>query len=420
MWLAEGIQEPEYSGIIFRRTFQQLNKSNDSLIAKAYRLYPAIGGKFNQTQRQWRFPSGAMIEMGALEHEQSVLNYQGNSYHRIAFDELTQFSEAQYEYLVNSRMRKTKGFPVSLGARGASNPGGPGHQWVKLRFVTDEAIAVINKLDLNELTPQGTVFYANKGRAFVPARLVDNPFLDREEYSLMLQEFTDPIMRARMLNGDWSVRQDGVIAADRLRYYDLQGEMYQNEPEGLRIDRRTLTRAIFVDCAGSSEDVAKEQRGGKASFSVAQVWDYHTSTGNMFLRHQIRGRWTFPVLCEKIDEFIASHRPDYTAIEDEKTGRALLQNLRVKGRSVRPLSPEGKDKLTRAAPLLNRISSGQVWLLRNASWMSDLQSEWFSWTGHPDEMADQIDPAAYAAREFANSGGVFHIGRTGLSPAMRN
>ncbi len=422
MWLAEGVHLSDYSAIIFRRNMEMLNKSNDSLIAKAYRLYPSLNGVYNKTSKQWRFPSGAMIELGGLDHENSVLKYQGNSYHRAAFDELTQFTESQYEYILNSRIRASKGYPVSLGARGATNPGGPGHLWVKNRFITDEAIRVIRDLDVNEKTPDDMVFAAEKGRVFVPARLIDNPFLDYETYASAMSEFSDPITRARMLNGDWSIQAEGVIDSRNLRYFHHQGEMFRNHEETIRIDRRSLTKAIYVDCAGSSEDVAKEQSGGKASFSVAQLWYYHAGTGNFFCEDMIRGRWTFPVLCEKIDEMICNHRPDYTAIEDEKTGRALLQILRTKSRNVRALSPEGKDKLTRAAPLLNRIHSHQIHLLDSAPWLAELQAEWFSWTGNDKEPADTIDPAAYAAREFQKSGGLFHIGAKGLAglqPAYR-
>ena len=84
-----------------------------------------MGGRWNGTQRQWTFPSAAMIEMGHLPLEKSTDDYQGPSYHRIAFDELTQFSESQYTYLF-SRMRRVEGYPIVLGMRATSNPGGKG------------------------------------------------------------------------------------------------------------------------------------------------------------------------------------------------------------------------------------------------------------------------------------------------------
>ena len=35
--------------------------------------------------------------------------------------------------------------------------------------------------------------------------------------------------------------------------------------------------------------------------------------------------------------------------------------------------------------------------LANATWLVELEQEFLSWTGLPDEPADQIDAAAYAA-----------------------
>src|SRR5262245_27248685 len=98
MWLAEGIGIPRYSGIIFRRTETDLANSNDSLVAKAMRMFLPLGGVVTESGKRWRFPSGAMIELAGLQHETSVTKHQGPSYHRIAFDELTHFTQSQYEF----------------------------------------------------------------------------------------------------------------------------------------------------------------------------------------------------------------------------------------------------------------------------------------------------------------------------------
>ena len=66
----------------------------------------------------------------------------------------------------------------------------------------------------------------------------------------------------------------------------------------------------------------------------------------------------------------------------------------------------GQDKVARAAPLLNKLERGEIWLPRySAPWRYELEAEWLAWTGHPDEPCDQIDAAAYAAI-LAGVGGV--------------
>ena len=70
--------------------------------------------------------------------------------------------------------------------RAASNPGNVGHDWVKRRFV--ERLGA----------PGGD-------RIFVPARLNENPYINREDYVKSLLNL-DPVTRARILKGDWEAR----------------------------------------------------------------------------------------------------------------------------------------------------------------------------------------------------------------------
>ena len=72
--------------------------------------------------------------------------------------------------------------------RSASNPGGLGHEWVRARFVDA----------------------ADAARLFIPARLADNPYLDRESYAASLAEL-DEVTRAQLLEGDWQVRPEGAL-----------------------------------------------------------------------------------------------------------------------------------------------------------------------------------------------------------------
>lgn len=203
--------------------------------------------------------------------------------------------------------------------------------------------------------------------------------------------------------------EGGRVKRDHLRYWTFTGDMYKLlRPDGsaLRIvEWQKCQRFTTVDCAGSSDDVGKEKRGKPASYSVISTWDHDRAGGALILRDQKRGRWEFPELCNKIREAYKEHHPAWVGVENEKTGLAALQTLR--DLPCRPLSHEGKDKLTRAATLLNELSQGRVYLARDAAWRDDLEAELLAWTGHPDEQADQIDAAAYAAREaFRNQGAI--------------
>lgn len=79
---------------------------------------------------------------------------------------------------------------VPLRMRSGSNPGGLGHVWVRDRFInarTKEPAAV-----------------------FVPAKLEDNPSLDRKAYRAGLGMLTE-VERARLEDGDWDVADDGDV-----------------------------------------------------------------------------------------------------------------------------------------------------------------------------------------------------------------
>ena len=52
-----------------------------------------------------------------------------------------------------------------------------------------------------------------------PARLDDNPHLDREEYAASLNRL-DPLTRERLLNGDWDAAEGGMF---RREWFGLVG-----------------------------------------------------------------------------------------------------------------------------------------------------------------------------------------------------
>ena len=121
------VDNPNYRGIIFRKTFPQCRE----LIIRSQRLYKQAypKAKYNGTEHFWEFPSGAKIYFGSMPNELSYLNYQGLSYSFIAFDELTHFTKVEYEYLITRNRADGEGLRVYI--RATANPGGIGHAWVK-------------------------------------------------------------------------------------------------------------------------------------------------------------------------------------------------------------------------------------------------------------------------------------------------
>jgi predicted phage terminase large subunit-like protein len=179
------VQVPSYAAIVFRRTFADLALPG-ALMDRAAEWLGGTDARWSAERKTWTFPSGATLSFGYLENAGDEERYKSAEFCFIGFDELTTFPERPYRYLF-SRLRKPAGMEVPLRMRAASNPGGVGHDWVRQRFLVEGPA---------------------HGRVFVPAKLDDNPFLDRESYLESLGEL-DPIDLQQLLAGDWSARRSG-------------------------------------------------------------------------------------------------------------------------------------------------------------------------------------------------------------------
>ena len=190
------IDQPGYSAVIFRRTFPQLSAAEDGLLARAQDWLqpdPAFQGldTVSGYPTRWKRAGGGSLTFSHMQLERDKYNHQGPSYQFVGWDELTQFTESQYRYLF-SRLRRLEGSQVPLRVRAASNPGGSGHDWVKARWGIGD-----------ERTHED-----RHARAFLPAKLSDNPHLDAEAYEQTLMEL-HPFERAQLLRGDWDARPPG-------------------------------------------------------------------------------------------------------------------------------------------------------------------------------------------------------------------
>ena len=415
------IHVPGYQAIVFRRTRPNMEEI-------VQRTHEWFNGKaeWNGDKNRWTFsnPGGsARLYLGHMQYEKDKYNYKGPEFQYIAWDELTEFVETQFTYMF-SRLRRPKcnrhkvrkldchtctraallGM-VPLRVRAASNPDGEGRDWVRNRYVSQEAAEAICS------GTYGTLYYnEHDGHRipFVPSRATDNPGLDVESYYDKSLSRLDPVTRERLKVGDWLIRADGLIRQEWLRYFEMGGQHIQLLGADGKVhshcDERECRRFVTIDPAGTSAERSKEAKGKAHSWSVAQVWDVLPAKfgQNLVLRHVWRARVDFPGLLQGITKVFREWNPSKLLIENEKLGVAVVPMLQ----GIMPIScchTGGKDKVTRAAPLLNMLQKGQVYLPRyDADWRPALESEWLSWQGLEDQVADQIDPAAYAAIEVGS------------------
>lgn len=218
---------PGSASLILRRTFPDLERS---LIPRLLERLPRQVATYNATQHVWKFRNGSRIELGHLQRENDVLKYQSAEYQLISFDELTHFTQFQYNYMI-SRLRAAGAVRDRLAELGwrpraaaASNPGGPGHHWVKSHFIDPQPPGRVWKppADLENPRP-GT-------RVFIPAKVTDNPHLD-ETYADRLAS-RDPMLRRALLDGDWDILEGVRFTAWRRAVHVIDPSEFPIPPGG--------------------------------------------------------------------------------------------------------------------------------------------------------------------------------------------
>lgn len=349
---------PGYSALIIRRTFRQLSLA-DGILVRSHEWLRSTDAHWKGDTKTWTFPSGATLTFGHMDNENSKYDYQGSAFDYVAFDELTQFMESQYLYLF-SRMRRGQGSKVPTRMRAGSNPGGIGHEWVKRRFV----------LNVDN----------DPNRVFIPARLEDNPYLDREEYRKNLA-LLDPVTRRQLEQGDWDVQPEGEyfkkeyfeIVQDwprdceyMVRYWDLAA----TEKSSVASDPDWTVGTKLAKKDGVSYIVDVQRLRGSPQRVETMVRNTAILDGigtNVFIEQE-------PGASGKslVDHYQRMVLPGYAVRSDRVTG----------------------DKEVRAAPLSAAAEAGNVKLVEG-SWIPDWLQEVSSF---PNEGIhdDQVDSASGA------------------------
>lgn len=206
---------PHSRMLIVRRSTEELRE----LISVSKQLYPrAIPGiKFMERDKTWVAPNGSTLWMSYLDRDDDVMRYQGQAFNWIGFDELTQWPTPYAWNYMRSRLRATKASGLPLYMRATSNPGGPGHQWVKKTFIDPNTP---NKAfwatDENGETIRWPVGHSRENeplfkRKFIPATLFDNPYLSEDGmYEANLLSLPEH-QRRQLLEGDWDINEGAAF-----------------------------------------------------------------------------------------------------------------------------------------------------------------------------------------------------------------
>ena len=206
-----GLGVEEYQpALILRRQATQLKGIEDELA----RMLGTRDG-YNSQSHVWRLPNGGKIELGGVPHEADKEKYQGRAHRLKAFDEITQFTESQYRYIIGwlrdaqgrrCRVVATGNPPTSSEGmwvirywapwldKGHPNPAQPG----ELRWFTT-IDGEDREVDADYTGPKGE---RPRSRTFIRSMLEDNPDLAATGYASQLESLPDEI-RERLRYGSF-------------------------------------------------------------------------------------------------------------------------------------------------------------------------------------------------------------------------
>lgn len=222
---ARHIHNPDFGAVFFRRTTPQI-RNEGGLWDESLKTYSPLGSEPKSHILQHVFPSGAKATMAHLEHDKTVLNYQGSQIPLICFDELTHFTAKQFWYMV-SRNRSMCGVRPYI--RATTNP--DADSWVAdfiawwidqetgypipqrsgvLRWfvrVGDTIKWADAPEDLQGYKDPGGDTIPPKSVTFISAKLTDNKALMSADPGYMASLMALPtVERERLLGGNWKIR----------------------------------------------------------------------------------------------------------------------------------------------------------------------------------------------------------------------
>jgi hypothetical protein len=175
-------------GLMIRRQRTELIET----IERSRAIYTQLGWVYHEQEKMWRAPNGARLRFAYLERDADAEGYQGHSYTRLYIEEIGNFPSDKPILKLMATLRSGAGVPV--GFRATGNPGGPGHQWVRARYIDPAPLGWrVFRDPLSGLE-----------RVYIPSRVGDNKFLGEGYVSQLRASGSKELVRA-WLDGDWSV-----------------------------------------------------------------------------------------------------------------------------------------------------------------------------------------------------------------------
>ena len=362
-----------FFAVIFRRNAVQV-RNPGGLWDESMKIYPSLGGAPLQQTLEWSFPVGSKVKFAHLEHESSVLDWQGSQIALIGFDELTHFTERQFFYML-SRNRSTCGIRPYV--RATCNP--DADSWVAsfiawwIDPLTGLAIPersglirwlvrINDKIHWSDSREELLAEFGQdclpKSVTFINSTIYDNRILMEADPGYLANLKALPLVeRERLLGGNWKIRpaagllfrrewisvvDAAPVGSHSIRYWDLAAteKTDNNDPDftvGLKMSKAKDGMFYVLHC----DSMRRSPHHVKTAIRNYAEQDGRTVTVGL------------------------PQDPGQAGKAQARDFAVMLSGWPVK------ISPESGDKVTRFGPFSAQCEAGNVCFVRGA-WNSEL------------------------------------------------
>jgi len=233
---------PFWRGIIFDREFKNLS----DLVAQSRRFFPQFndGCRFlsSASDYKWMWPTGEELLFRHIKRLSDYDQFHGHEYPFIGWNELTKqptselydkmmsTNRSSFDPMSNTATAQVDGRqvfispdgnplpPIPLRIFSTTNPNGPGHHWVKKRFISCAPSGKLLKQTIRLFNPQTQQEEdITKTQIAIFGSYKENKLLS-PEYIFELENEKNPNLRAAWLYGDWNISSGNAI-----------GDLWQHE-----------------------------------------------------------------------------------------------------------------------------------------------------------------------------------------------
>jgi predicted phage terminase large subunit-like protein len=402
------VDNSAFGAVIFRRTYPQI-KNEGGLWDEAAELYPLnpLDGIPNENDLEYRFPGGMTVAFSHMQHAKDALKWTGAQVPLIGFDQLEEFEESQFWYLLTRNRSARAGIRPYV--RATCNPvpaddlvGGWLHRLISWWLDEETGYAIPERSgvlrwfvrideelhwadDCAELEARfpGT---PPKSLTFIPAKLEDNPALMKADPGYRATLLAMPLVeRERLLGGNWKIKATGGNVLNRAWFKTALSVMPTDVDSWVR----------YWDKAGT-------EGGGKWSAGVLMG---RRAAGRFIVADVVRGQWSSlnreTVIRQTAEADKARGNVDIWVEQEPGSGgkesaETTIRNLA--GFTIHAERVTG-DKLTRSGPFTAQVEAGNVDLFV-AHWNEKFLAEAQNFNGLTGVM-DQIDASSGALNKLS-------------------